>query len=65
MEFFCACEAAELRGDRLAPVLQRVSGWVRDYVAPLVEDRVLSVDTERLADALSGLGGNPIPGEPE
>ncbi len=58
IELLCGAQASELLGpDLLSPAGQAVYGFVRQYVAPWDEDRVLSADIERLSRALLSAEG--------
>jgi histidine ammonia-lyase len=53
IELVAAAEAADLVGlDELAPATREVHAAVRELVPPLLEDRTLGADVERLAGAL-------------
>ncbi|HJQ85193.1 MAG TPA: aromatic amino acid ammonia-lyase, partial [Candidatus Binatia bacterium] len=59
IELLAACEAADLVGvEGFAPATRAVHAHVRGLVPPLLEDRPLGVDVERLAAVLDAL---PLP----
>ncbi|MCY0879583.1 MAG: histidine ammonia-lyase [Firmicutes bacterium] len=61
VELLCAAQAADFVGpDRLSPRGYEVWRFVRQRVAPWEQDRVLSGDIERLADALVSEAGDRL-----
>ncbi|MGB8954557.1 MAG: histidine ammonia-lyase [Tumebacillaceae bacterium] len=60
IELICAAEAAEFLGsDRLAPATRALHDQLRTVVAPVFEDRSISADIAKVADAL--LSGKWLP----
>jgi histidine ammonia-lyase len=61
IELICAAQAADLLGpELLSPRGYEIWRFVRQFVAPWEEDRILSGDIERLAGALAGDSGDAV-----
>ena len=60
IELICACQAVYLRGLPLPPRLQEVYESVRERVAPLTQDRILSYDIEAVSNLIEDEGLLPL-----